>query len=132
MIFRRCVSLDFDGVLHSYENGWGDGSVYGTIDLSGAYRIINAGYAVAIVTARDVPSVAAAVKKVIEDGYGVEEDLVCATEFWHGGIDGHVIVVTNRKVAAIAYVDDRAIAHRYGDSWDEVMASVEALAVGWQ
>lgn len=88
----KVVAVDFDGVLHAYRNGWQDGSCYdepvdGTFEalrtLSGRYRLV-------VFTAR--------------------YDLDAVRAWLHEHRLEHFFDdVTNRKPAAVAYLDDRAV-----------------------
>jgi hypothetical protein len=94
----KTIAIDFDGVIHSYEDGWQGGNVYGS-PKEGCIKVINElkhrGFKVVVLTARDelepVKNWLAAHKIDIE--------------------------VTNTKPPAIAYIDDRAIRFT---NWEDI------------
>jgi hypothetical protein len=111
----RTVAVDFDGVIHAYSRGWQDGSIYdppmcGALD---GLRTLMALYAVFIFTTRDPCQVAA---------WLTAHGFVCRTEhegeFWN---EQGVLLVTNRKLAAVAYLDDRAV---HFEDWDQALADL--------
>lgn len=123
----RTIAVDFDGVLHTYDRGWQDGSIYGDL-MPGAVDALSqlmTDHAVFIHTTRNATQVA----QWIEDrtGHGIE----CTTRmtpllpaWWQWG-KRHtfwntkgLLLVTNRKLPAVAYIDDRAIRFT---SWDQTM-----------
>lgn len=91
----RTVAIDFDGVIHPYTHGWGDGSVYPEPPMRGAIeameRLIKRQYKVVIFTAR-------------ENRDEVRDWLL---NYWQSDLP--VPEITNIKPPAIAYIDDRAI-----------------------
>lgn len=98
------ISVDFDGVLHTYEHGWQDGSIYGKL-MPGARKALQRlmkGYSVFVLTTRN-PDQAA-------DWLEEETSIPCTTinsgTFWN---EGGKILVTNQKLPALVYVDDRAM-----------------------
>lgn len=116
---EQTVAIDFDGVLHAYD-GWKDGSIYGGW-VPGAFdalRELMAQYPVAIVTSRSVSQVAA---WLAQQGFRVAPAQFWESSFWtHRGI----ILVTNRKIAAAIYIDDRAFRFT---NWAETTAVVSEL-----
>jgi hypothetical protein len=116
----RTVAVDFDGVLHAYSRGWQDGSVYDepTPGALGALRALMKSYAVFVHTTRDTSQVA--------DWIG-ERGILCRVdaptpaprEFWD---ETGVLLITNRKYPAVAYIDDRAI--RF-ENWGQALADLE-------
>jgi hypothetical protein len=118
----RTVAVDFDGVIHAYSKGWQDGSIYddpvpGALD---GLRTLMQDYAVFVHTTRDPEPVAIWLSR-----HGLKA--ICSSsdellpEFW---TDQSRILVTRRKLPAVAYIDDRAI--RF-ESWDRALDDMERL-----
>lgn len=121
----QTVCVDFDGVLHSYERGWADGTIYGDW-MPGAVSALSQlmrRYAVVIHTTRSPRQVARWIER--QSGCGFE----CTTRlprrgwlrrpgFWN---TQGVLLVTDRKVPAVAYVDDRAV--QFTD-WNSALTAV--------
>lgn len=109
------VVVDFDGVLHAYR-GWADGTCYGDW-VPGAHQALRAmmrRYAVAVVTARDPKQVA---QWLIARGLPVQ--LEHPGPLWDRR---GVLLVTDRKVPAVAYIDDRAVP--FTGDWTLALAAV--------
>jgi hypothetical protein len=119
------VAVDFDGVIHAYSRGWHDGTIYDE-PLPGAFdalRDLMTTYAVMIHTTREPSQVARWIKRRsgIEASWSTDENRL--GEFWNGR---DTILVTRRKLPALAYIDDRAIRFT---SWDQALADLaEAVA----
>jgi hypothetical protein len=110
------VAVDFDGVIHTYDKGWQDGTIYGEFmpgAVVGLTRLMQQ-YAVFIHTARKPRQVARWIER--SSGYGLE----CTTRVPRGGFWSRrgYLLVTNRKLPAVAYIDDRAV--RF-ESWDRTL-----------
>jgi hypothetical protein len=130
----QTVAVDFDGVLHAYSEGWRDGSIYdppvpGSVE---ALTDLTRRVAVFVHTTRDPMNTAAwlmhhfplafVVEQQIEPGlvrrigFGRDSNeqpvaMVLGEQpepsvFWN---DREHVLVTNRKLPAVAYVDDRAV-----------------------
>ncbi|MFB7736157.1 hypothetical protein ACFC08_17585 [Streptomyces sp. NPDC056112] len=126
----QTVAVDFDGVLHSYELGWGDGSIYGDWKPGAVVALdqLMDQYAVFVHTTRNARQVARWIER--SSGYGFD----CTTRLprtWYGrrkpfwNTQG-LLLVTDRKLPAVAYIDDRAI--RFEDWWQSLRAlNIEPL-----
>lgn len=111
------VACDFDGVIHAYSKGWQDGSIYdgpvpGAFD---ALRLLMETYAVFIHTTREPKPVARWItehSRIKTAWFEVLEDV---PEFWN---EMGTLLVTQRKLPAVAYIDDRGI--RF-ESWGQAL-----------
>ncbi|MFJ8992647.1 hypothetical protein ACIRQH_19900 [Streptomyces sp. NPDC102279] len=109
------LAVDFDGVIHAYSRGWADGTIYDP-PVPGALEGLRALLdqdAVFVFTARDIGQVAA---WLLDRGFHVRVGY--DGEFWN---ERGPLLVTNRKLPATAYLDDRAV--RFTD-WDQALAAL--------
>jgi hypothetical protein len=113
------VAVDFDKVIHTYDRGWQDGTIYGELmpgAVVGLTRLMQQ-HAVFILTSRKPRPVADWIER--QSGYGIE----CTTRVPRKGFWDRrgYLLVTNRKLPAVAYIDDRGI--RF-ESWDQALADL--------
>jgi hypothetical protein len=117
----QTVAVDFDGVIHWYRDGWADGTIYDQ-PVPGAVeglRRLQERYAVFVFTSREVEQVVPWLEGL---GLDVAADGPPWPVFWNSQ---EQILVTNRKLPAVAYVDDRAVRFT---RWERVSADVGASA----
>lgn len=118
----RTIAVDFDGVIHRYSRGWQDGSIYDE-PVAGAFSALNLlmrDYAVFVHTTRDPWPVAA----WIEAGSAIPctVQVNAGMEFWN--VQGELLV-TNRKLPAVAYIDDRGIRFT---GWNQALTDLARYA----
>jgi len=118
----KAIAVDFDGVIHDYAKGWQDGSIYGNVvegALESLHALMGSGFAVFICSARPAEQI----KEWLDNEMPILKFEVIAPEvfFWnHKGVIG----ITNRKLPAIAYIDDRAVCF---ENWKQVFNILESL-----
>jgi len=117
------VALDFDGVMHGYSRGWQGGVIYdppvpGTAQ---AVQTIMDAEATFVQTARENLH---DVVEWIERELGIPaiaDSPVTARTFWN---DRGILLVTNKKYPARAYLDDRAVYFGSG-GWAQALADLD-------
>lgn len=138
----KTIAIDFDGVIHKYSKGWEDGSIYdGCVDgaLMAISDLFNNGYSVFILSTRSPRQIRKWLSKHLNNGgflrlgnlgdpdeypgnqYFTPYCMGCKvipwyTKFWTN--KQRVIGITNRKLAAHVYIDDRAMIFK-GD-WSSI------------
>lgn len=114
----RTVAVDFDGVIHEYSMEWHDGTIYDPpLDrsLEALKRLQRARIAVYVHTTRDADKVAQWLSE-----HGVEATDMCEEDhrFWSRN---DLVLVTDQKLPAVAYIDDRGIRFH---NWDQTLVDL--------
>ena len=116
----HAVAFDFDGVIHKYSKGWQDGSIYDGVNAD-VLDIINTlmmnNIPCIIMSTRDPQQIKDWWDKQWFSG-GIKLKVLDFNTVFYNDCD--CIGITNRKIAAQLYIDDRA--YRYtGQNIDEFL-----------
>ena len=109
---KKTIVFDFDGVIHSGYRGYGDGSIYGKIDLDLLDYIKNLmkNYYIVISSNRPAEQI---VNYMNDLDYGIEFKVfnkdMDENMYWN---DSDAIGVTNQKAVGWLYVDDRGFRYK--------------------
>lgn len=114
----KCIGVDFDGVIHTYSKGWHDGSIYDP-PIPGSLEALShlmTKYAVAIISSREPHSIAQWLRDRCFAAYADPEG---EHAFWN---NQSCLLVTQRKIGCVAYIDDRAI---HFENWQQTLDALE-------
>ena len=118
----KTIAVDFDGVIHSYEDGWKDGSIYGELmegALEGLAYLMDK-YAVYVFSTRNPRQIARWIEsKTAQAG----KPIICTVKvprsgFWN---EQGRLLVTNVKLPAFAIFDDRGIRFK---KWSQALTAL--------
>lgn len=122
---KGAIAFDFDGVIHSYEKGWHDGSIYGEANtdvLNLMQELMDKGYPVFIFSSRSPWQIKSWMNEQYPWFGAMAYDMHYDVHFKTGGREVKIVPfwkkfwdrtdvlgVTKRKLPATHYVDDRAV-----------------------
>jgi hypothetical protein len=112
----RNIGVDFDGVIHTFDKGWHDGTCYGK-PIEGALEAIkrlSRKWNIVIYTAKARPD-----RPLVNGKTGAE--LVWGWLREHD-IDKYIDEVTHEKPRAEYYIDDKGI--RFENNWSEILKEI--------
>jgi hypothetical protein len=127
---KKTIAVDFDGTLWPYDKGWQDGSIYSAAPFIGALDVLTKWektFNVFILSSRDAVqicdwmNVRFTERKTLLYCKPIPSNVL----FWNG--DTNTIGVTNRKLPADVYIDDRAFRFDPKQTWLSQAEQIENL-----
>jgi hypothetical protein len=114
--FKPTICIDFDGVIHSYERGWQNGTIYGTVvpGFFGWAAEAQKFFRLVIYSSRSATD---------EGRLAMGKWLAMQLRSWEG--DPIELTMAAEKPAAFLTIDDRAIT--FTGDWSEPLLHPEAL-----
>lgn len=109
---KEIIAIDFDGVIHSFEHGFHDGTIYGT-PIKGSKESLeklSKKYKLILFTAKAKPD-----RPLINSKTGVELVREWLIKY---ELDAYFIEITAEKPRCLCYIDDKAIQFT---SWDNTL-----------
>jgi len=136
----QAIAIDFDGVIHKYSKGWHDGTCYDD-EVRGVFEAIEklmGKYSVFILSTRSPRQIKKWLKEHCYESdyvyYGMGDDpdnfrwpkfnftieiIPFWVKFWN---KKKVLGITQRKLPAMVYVDDRAM--RFNGDWNDILSGM--------
>lgn len=117
---KNRIMIDFDGVIHSYHEGYKDGSIYGYVIENTKETIdeLSIDHQIVIFTTRVSEG------HNVDQGESVEEKRK-QIENWLSENEIFFDFITADKLPAIVYIDDKAI--RFENNWCDVKSKIKGL-----
>ena len=116
---KKRIMIDFDGVIHSYDKGFQNGEIYGSV-IEGSKEAIDylksKGYEIVIFTTR------ASKEHNIDPK---SKELISNVESWLNENNIHFDKITADKLGAVAYIDDKAI--RFENNWNDIIEKINTI-----
>ncbi len=112
------ISIDFDGVIHSFESGFGDGTIYGT-PINGSYEALeklSMKYKLVIYTAKAKDD-----RPLVNNKTGKELVWEWLKKY---NLNTFIHDITAEKPRAIVYIDDKSIRFH---TWDQTLKELNSF-----
>lgn len=123
------ISIDFDGVIHQYSKGWQNGEIYDR-PIIGAARFIydcmfEKNWSVFILSTRDAKQIEKWCRATLFQNKDLPFEITIIPNdvekpFWNKKKN---LGITNRKLAAHIYIDDRA--YKFTGKFDNLLTELE-------
>jgi ribonucleotide monophosphatase NagD (HAD superfamily) len=111
----KTIAIDFDGVIHSFEYGYHDGTIYGTPirGTDNALSFLSSKYKLVIYTAKAKKD-----RPLVNGKTGIE----LIQEWLHKyKLNKYISEITAEKPRCICYIDDKAITFQ---NWDQALNDI--------
>ena len=111
------LAIDFDGVIHTFDKGWHDGTCYGDPipEALNAIKTLSENWNIIIFSAKVRPD-----RPLVDGKTGYE-----LVEEWleRHGVRKYISEITHEKPRAQYYIDDKAI--EFNNNWDVILRKIK-------